>query len=489
MSAVAAAGPRPAAERRPRLVRGLAVIPHPGGLVVEGTAKRQVFTGAAAIELLPQLFRLLDGGHDIAALAVATGRRQPEIVRALRLLDRGGLVEWVRSDLAGPAMAPPADAYLSRGLSLTRRHGEIRTVAEALANARVTILGDGPIAEEVMSCLRESGVTGAMRADTVAAGPQHLVVACDVGPARFAALAAGLWEEGMPVLRFAGDGERLELGPFLHPLWTACPECWSSAGAALDGPLPADAVELAAGLVCGEVLALLSMVTPPVAVGRVLDVALADLREEVRVLVPEPGCARCLPEVPTADGLAVAHSERAATWSPWAERPADAGEPTSRIGSQYEASPKVPLRGLPPYLRSLLTGPASTEEVDVYLLGLPDSPYPVHLYDPVTEQLVATRASGDPVPLGLPGEPDAVLVLVATPARLHAERGVESLRLARLRAGVALAEVQRAAVSCRLQAVTRCDLALGGLLELRRDQEVPAVVVGVYREVEHATGD
>ncbi|MCX4748197.1 hypothetical protein OG455_22230 [Kitasatospora sp. NBC_01287] len=499
MSAAAAAGPRPGAERRPRLARGLAVVRRPDALLVEGVAKRQVFTGAAATGLLPRLFALLDGEHDIAALAAATGMRGPEIGRALRLLDQGGLVEWVRPDQVGPALDPAADAYLSRGLSLNKRHDEVRTIAAVLANAEVTVLGAGPLAEAVLCCLRESGVTGAVRASAVPDDPQQLVVVCEREPAGFAAAAAELWQRGTPVLRFAGNGERLELGPFFHPRWTSCPRCWSLAGgAATDGAasggaaageaLPADAVELAAGLVCGEVLALLSMITPPVTVSRVVRTTLAELREEVLVLGPEPGCERCLPQAPEADALVAARYERAAAWSPWAERPSGTGKPVSRVRSQYEASPKLPLDRLPQDLRPLLTEPAATDEVDVYLLGVPELAHPVHLYDPDSGQLVATRASADPVPLGLPGEPAAVLVLVAAPVRRYADHGAQSHRLAQLQAGVALAQLQRAAGGYRLQVTTRCDPALRELLELRTDQEVPAVVVGVYREVEHATG-
>ncbi|WP_405778319.1 hypothetical protein [Streptomyces sp. NBC_00859] len=488
MSAAAAA-PGPGAGRRPRLARGLAVVRRPGMVIVEGVAKRQVFTGAAATGLLPRLFAGLDGEHDVDALVAATGARRPDIVQALRLLDRGGLVEWVRPDLAGPGPAPAADAYLSRSLSLTRRHGEVRTVAAALANARVTVVGDGPPAGAVLSCLRESGVTGAVRATVLPAEAQQLVVVCEQDPVEFAASAAELWRRGTPVLRFAGDGERLQLGPFFHPRWTSCPGCWSQAGgAATAGALPADVVELAAGLVCAEVLALLSMITPPATVGRVVRIALADFREEVLVLGPEPGCARCLPEAPEADGLVATRYERAAAWTPWAERPSGAGSPVSRIRPEYEASPKLPLDRLPPYLRTLLNGAAVTEDVDIYLLGVPELAYPVHLYDPDSRQLAATRASAGPVPLGLPGEPAAVLVLVAAPVRRYEERGAESYRLAQLQAGVTLAQLHRAAVGCRLRVTTRCDPELRELLELRADQEVPAVVVGVYREGEHVTG-
>lgn len=490
MSTAPGAEPRPGAERRPRLARGLAVVRRPDGLVVEGAHKRQVFTGAAATGLLPRLFARLDGEHDIAALAGATGVRPPVIVRALRLLDRGGLVEWTRPDRPHPALDPATDAYLSRSLSLTKRHDEVRAVAESLAKARVTVVGAGPIAEAVCSCLRESGVTGAVRASDVPAGPQQLVVVCEQDPAEFTARAAELWRLGTPVLRFAGDGDRLELGPFLHPGWTSCPDCWSSADAgAMDGALPADAVELAAGLVCAEVLALLGMVTAPVTMSRVVRLTLAEPREEVLVLSPEPDCARCSPGVSEADALVAARYERAVAWSPWAARPGGASGPASRIQSQYEASPKLPLDQVPEYLRSLLTAPTATDEVDVYLLGAPDPARPVHLYDPDSGQLVATRASSGPVPLGLPGKPVAALVLVATPVRRYADRGAESLRLAQLRAGVALAQLQQAAVGCRLRVTTRCDPALSELLELRTDQEVPAIVVGVYREAEHALDD
>ncbi|MFD5315843.1 hypothetical protein [Streptomyces sp. NPDC127098] len=491
MSAARAAEAPPGTERRPRLARGLAVVRQPDGLVVEGVARRQVFTGAAATELLPRLFARLDGEHDIAALAAGTGARPSEVARALRLLERGGLVEWVAPDRPVPDQPDPAaDAYLSRSLSLTRRHGEVCTVTESLANARVTVLGTGQLADAVLSCLRESGVTGAVLATAVPAGPQDLVVVCEREPAGFAALAAELWRTGTPVLRCAGDGERLELGPFFHPRWTCCPDCWSSAAAAVTrGPLPAHAVELAAGLVGAEVLALLSMITPPATVRRVVRTALADLRQETLVLVPEPGCAHCLPRVPGPEGLVTAHYEAAAAWSPWAAPPRGTSRPFSRIKAQYEASPKLPLDRLPPYLRLLLTKPAATEEVHVYLLAVPDSPYLVHLYDPGSGQLVATRASADAVPLGLPGEPDAVLVLVAAPVRWYAERGAESLRLAHVQAGVTLAELRQAVAGCQLQVTTRCDPALSELLELRPDQEVPAAVVGVYREAERAADD
>ncbi|MFE0462675.1 hypothetical protein ACFW1A_25810 [Kitasatospora sp. NPDC058965] len=491
MSAAAATGPRDGTERRPRLVRGLAVVRRPDTLLVEGVTRRQVFTGTAATELLPRLFDLLDGEHPIAALAAGVGVSEPEVVRALRLLDRGGLVEWVRPDAPGPVPVAATDAYLSRTLGLTGRHTEVGAVTAALADGRVTVVGTGPVAAAVADCLRESGVPAVLRATGVPEEPQRLVVLCEQDADGFAALAAGLWARGIPVLRFAGDGDRLELGPFLHPRWTSCPSCWARADrGTVRGALPADAVELAAGLVCGEVLALLSVLTPPATVGRVVRTTTADLREEVLLLLPEPDCAHCLPGGPAADGLSAARYERAVGWTPWADRPRGGpARPSSRIQSQYEASPKLPLDRLPAFLRPLLTGPAPVEGVDCYLLGLPGSPYPVHLWDPPSRQLVATRVSGPAVGLGLPGDPLAALVLVATPVRHYGGRGPASHRVGLLEVGAVLAQLQRAADGCRLLVTAPRDPALGELLELGADQELPAVVVGVYREVAHAAGE
>lgn len=470
----------------PRLVRGLAVLTTPDALIVDGPPTRKVFTGAAATGLLPPLLERMDGTRDLDALAAATGRTPAEVTRALRLLDRSGVVEWISPGTPDTGLDTAADAYLSRSLAVTRRHADVASVTAALAAARTVVLGAGPLADAVVTGLHEAGVTRARRSDGVPEGPQDLVVDCGTPPGTH---AGELWRRGVPVLRVAAGAARLDLGPLLHPRWTDCPDCWSrAAGPPPGGDLPGDADDLAAGLIVAEAVAILSAITPPSTLGRAVRLDLAELSEEILVFGPEPGCDRCANGV-AADGLEALHYERAAAWNPWSAPPGGSVDAVSRIRYAYEASPKVDADRVPGCLRALLAAADTVDDVDVYVLGAAGLPYPVYLYEPATGQLVATRASADPVPSGLPGTPDAVLVLVATPFRAYPVHGPDSWRRGLLRAGATLARMERAAPGVRLAAATRFDPGLRDLLELRADQEAPAVAVGVYRETADAVDD
>jgi hypothetical protein len=59
-------------QNRPQVRSGLAVVPAPHGLIVEGSTRRHLLTGRAATEVLPRLLPLLDGTRDLAAVQAAS---------------------------------------------------------------------------------------------------------------------------------------------------------------------------------------------------------------------------------------------------------------------------------------------------------------------------------------------------------------------------------------------------------------------------------
>jgi bacteriocin biosynthesis cyclodehydratase domain-containing protein len=188
------------------------------------------FEGRAATRLLPALLPLLDGTRSLDEIVQIMGPAVRQAVEhALGLLQEHGL-------LTEPALeaVTESERRSAEFLAATDPHG--RTTAELLATiraARVAVAGAGPLAAEVASSLRRSGITGlaplSIRADSVELGEFQLGLAVPAGDElptlsswNEAALGAGVpWLQVLPF-----DGLFGAVGPLYVPGETACFECF-----------------------------------------------------------------------------------------------------------------------------------------------------------------------------------------------------------------------------------------------------------------------
>ncbi|MEU8813738.1 nitroreductase family protein [Actinoplanes sp. NPDC048796] len=485
----------------PRLARGLAVVPGPNGLLIEGGPSRHWFTGRAATTVLPRLLDLLDGRHDTGELAAGLGLGPEQLAPALAMLEARGLLDG----------SPGGDAYFSRMLPAAGGYRSSAELRDVLRRAVVVPAVAGPVRDQLAADLLEAGV-GTVSSDLGAAldgdGPR-LVVA---GDDQLEAVVAVCRPAGVPVLRAAAGADQIQLGPLFDRQMPLCPSCLSTglAGAGWTvGGAPDDATAgLLAGLAAGEVLARVAHTHQPAPPPRVVRVTVAGLTSEARLAVPEPGCAEC--------GLAGGDATTAEAYEWWMRtrrhEPVWAGRTTPEEERRllelqttrpaFWSSPRRPLPSGDP-LGTVLSRVAGQRAVAdpadrrrwapsggnqaspaAYVITADGE---VCRYDDLTHELVVAHA--DRIGLGealagtdlAPGGLDAVLVLVGDVGRLGQKYGAFALRLAHLDAGCAA--MQLAVVSRELgltaRPATAWDERLADVLDLRPDREIVTVVAGL----------
>ncbi|WP_371791768.1 TOMM precursor leader peptide-binding protein [Streptomyces sp. NBC_01471] len=300
-----------------RLRRGLTVVPTERGLVVEGVGRRHLFGGAAATDILPRLFTLLDGSRDLAAVAAELRLDIAQITTVLDMLADRGLLEPVP---AGAVTAEGAVAdYLSRTGPVAAADGGSANALARLAMSRVVLTGPASVTRRIADDLRACGVGGITvvpHGDPVPAGPANLLVVCDDGAHRVGEACRAGVAEGFEVLRYsvrrtASRVAAIEIGPRFHPGHTACPDCLRisherafpeeeppEAGAPRDhvpGEPPGPVADLLAGLVGAQVTAVLAGTGQPVPRRDLWRLTLPDHTSRRWTVAPEPGCHACGP--------------------------------------------------------------------------------------------------------------------------------------------------------------------------------------------------
>jgi hypothetical protein len=289
----------------PLLRRGLAVVQVRDGLLVDGTVRRHLFTGAAATELLPRLLPLLDGSRDIEGLSAAVDLPAEQVEYALKLLKGRGLLEETELGQRRDVLESEAAVYFSRTF------GTATQLAGMLAQAVVLISAPKVFAAVIAGDLREAGV-GNVLVRNWEDGPdlswpgsprppqRSLAVVLDTpdSPVALADHLAALRWESTPVLRCSGCATSAEIGPLFYGDYSACPLCFQRGyraarwvvrqdGAAGDGSDHATGIvnaqtveDVLAGMVVAEVLALLAGTSRP-----------ASQRALKRLLIPD--CVTC----------------------------------------------------------------------------------------------------------------------------------------------------------------------------------------------------
>ncbi|GAA3869725.1 nitroreductase family protein [Streptomyces sedi] len=317
--------PAPAGTEGPALRRGLAVIAHDGGTIVQGGTRRHVFRGRTAREVLPVLLPLLDGTRTRPRLCAAVGLSAPQLDAVLALLRRRGLLEERRGRRAERVASHVAD-FVSRGVEWTGAHRDADACLDALGRTAALVYGPAGTAGVIAADLAESGVGHTATppppppgpAPELAAAPASrgaartlLVVVDEPGQdgllERVAAQGAA-WD--VPVLRVAVDRDRVELGPVFLSGYTACVACCRAGRAAAGWGEPRsvdpDTRDLLAGLACSEALALLGASSTTAPARTLRAVSVPDGGSERFFVAPEPGCPDCGTGPAAEDGAAVA---------------------------------------------------------------------------------------------------------------------------------------------------------------------------------------
>lgn len=313
----------PSAKRQPRLRRGLAVTPAGQSLLIHGGPSRQMFSGAAALSLLPRLLPALDGRRSHAQLCGELGVGDAQLDSVIRLLDDRGLLEWALpvNELSFPA-AHVAE-YMSRTVITSEACPSADDLARDLDMAAVLLVGPRRFVEPVAEDLSETGVgtvtimTAAAAARVRATMSGRCVAAVFDDPASAAALhlvAARQPQQDFPVLRFYGSGDYAEVGPTFCGLSTACIDCFrrcQSAGWNQDQPAHDENAEIGqpsaaltgvlSSLVTSALLSLLNGQPPAAPLRKLTRTVLSGRTTESRDVVPDLECAHCAGGTPPID--------------------------------------------------------------------------------------------------------------------------------------------------------------------------------------------
>jgi SagB-type dehydrogenase family enzyme len=485
---------------RPRFVPGLVVAPLPGGLVIEGTAERQVFRGAAATDLLPRLLPLLDGHRSLPELAAAVGGiTEDKLAAVIALLYSRGLLED-GADPAAPADTAPTTAnatvgYLARHLDTTRVHRSTGALLADMTAARLAVTGPAEACGQLIATLAGCGIKAAHvdDVDALLAAEPTLVVALADEPEDTTALReldVSLHSPALPWLRVARRGAVVELGPQFQARRSACYECFLAArpGERITGGTVSTTAWTA--LAATEILHIVARIGTRHSRGGTGVVDLARWTTDNRPLVRRAGCA-CGTEQPgpgeAAQGLPLAYTYHQAVVS----KSRDSVDPKNHQAhyttaaaklqhayKSYPAAPKTPLpigpipctsagdiTVLAALVRGSLglmdgpNGPRSRRCAPTggnlgspqgYLIAVnvPGLQAGIHFYEPFTDTLSLLqtfnsagegRAVVNAAGLVAPGapQPDAVVVLTAGLDRIAGKYADFALHLAFLDAGVA----------------------------------------------------
>ena len=280
--------------RKPVVRLGVRMRPEDETWVLEGGRKRQVLGGAFAREHLGALLQACDGTRTLDQIAEAMGIGPGGAFEAVSLLWTGGIVEEGDTDpLPDPQPAPELACLLSRLGESTGVNDSWQDAARRLAAARVAVLGDAALADDVVSALSP---TLAARAAAVEPGDTLAVVvetaeAAETGDAGSAINRC--WELGVPLLRVRAEHDAVTIGPYIDPSFSPCPQC-ATAGESDPGPVPGpDRRDLAVGMAARAVAALIARATMIHLPGDIRRIDLETFRHTDHPVTTRPGCPIC----------------------------------------------------------------------------------------------------------------------------------------------------------------------------------------------------
>ena len=188
------------------------------------------FEGRAATQLLPALLPLLDGTRTVDEIVETLGLPvRPAVEKALALLDEQGVLTAGAPENVHDYALRSAE-FLAATDPLGRPAKELLATIEP---ATVAVAGSGPLAAEIASSLRRSGIARLERLALDAAASHlerfELAVAVPAGEElpRLAAWNVAAFQTSLPWLQVLPfDGLLAAVGPFYVPRETACYECF-----------------------------------------------------------------------------------------------------------------------------------------------------------------------------------------------------------------------------------------------------------------------
>jgi SagB-type dehydrogenase family enzyme len=536
--------------RYPRLCRDLTMVPDGGTLLLSGGPRRHRLTGPGTGSALPRLLPLLDGRHDVTAIAAAAGLPDTAVRRLLTALNDCDMLEWLpgTSGASGAAADLPghAESYFSRTIATLPSVTCTEELAGVLVGAAVLLVCSDPAAVSITEDLAGTGVPGARLRPTPAEvtsldlawltrADRGLAAVFDDDATALAETVRLLRGTGIPVLRFCGDSITTQIGPVFLDDWTACVCCFRSVHPRLTGTRVSG---VTAALTAASILASLTGTGTTGRPWRMTRLDSRDWQSEALDVTPEAGC----PGGPHAGPPAATDTEGALVFAyEWqhekrpailtapanptreqaqrlialsAERdpypPAPARELTGEIGPELAVLADILARTagyrepLPAKSRIERWAPSGGNlgSVQLYILaegdifGLPGT---LFRYDDVEHRVLPVRADRIPLDAVLPGacraaeadERAAVLVIfVASVGRLARKYDEFALRLAHLDAGCAALQFAATAVG-RNAAVSFAYAwhpGLDDLLELDPEDEVVTAVAVLHRLSEEGHG-
>jgi SagB-type dehydrogenase family enzyme len=514
-----------------RACPGVAAIPCPSGLTVEGGWVRHVFSGNSA-GLVGAILRRLDGTRSATALAGELGRSPAAVAAVIDHLvhigaaepaapaEHGGPPEpAVNTCVPGYAGRPEAERLIRR---IARSGGLVTTAAEALArlaSAQVSVLATPDAGNILRSALLEAGI-GAVRLGWPTGADDQLVIVGDGQPAdKLAALDTLCARHRHPWLLITASDDRIQLGPLLDRRYTPCYDCAARtldpdrAGGAAETTTGAGAI--AAALAAEIAVCFLGGLAPVRSLGAAITLDLSTWSSSVRKLSRRAGCGTCSPVTgePPADPLSYWYDQLVEPDPPViAQQHAAVEQEFTELLRDRKVPPPTPPLVLPDGERpnqgrvdaltlgwllrraagrqdilppgSLAPGLAPTagnlRSVVAYVAcrDVADVAAGCYFYDPFAHEL---RATGTAIAVSdaLAAEPWTVAVIMtAALSRLRAKYNDFALKLAYLDAGCAMTQLELACAAA--------GLSCHGCLSV--DGAYLAELIGADPETEPVTG-
>jgi bacteriocin biosynthesis cyclodehydratase domain-containing protein len=201
-------------------------------LLLQYGEKLVSFEGRAATQLLPALLPLLDGTRTVDEIVETLGLPvRPAVEKALTLLDEQGVLTAGAPEHVHDSARRSAE-FLAATDPLGRPAQELLATIEPAA---VAVAGSGPLAAEIASTLRRSGIGGLERLPIDGAashlGRFELAVAVPAGEEvpSLAAWNVSALQVSLPWLQVLPfDGLLAAVGPLYVPGETACYECFKT---------------------------------------------------------------------------------------------------------------------------------------------------------------------------------------------------------------------------------------------------------------------
>ena len=289
----------------PRFADSTVIVPLSDGLLVEGTAERQVFRGKAAVSLLPRLFPLLNGSRKIAEVCSCLPDTPPEAVRnavallyTRGLLDEGGGLSSDHSDFP-----PEVVDFFRRHVDVTRVNRSAEEALQRVRAAHLLIAGrdrqTAMLEAELLLCgFRYICKTGSDEVDNFASSfKPDLIVALVHQGFDQTALDDMSRIRKIPWLRVALAANVVQIGPYFEAEETLCYRCFTAnvqESSDLDSTIPLASLAWLS-LTATELLHLISKICPPLSVQDFVHLNLDNWTQTRFRLPKRPGCKICHP--------------------------------------------------------------------------------------------------------------------------------------------------------------------------------------------------